>query len=331
MNLGNHIAQSKILLGLLAAAFALPVPAHSADTPEVADRFITLGTMGGPIPDPQRSQPANVLVVGRDAYLIDAGDGAAEQLAKAGIRLPQVKAVVLSHLHFDHTGGLAAVLGLRFQTNVPGKLRIVGPPGTREMVAGLVASMKPAAEAGYGDPSAPKVDPADLVEVAEIGDGATFRLGTAEVTARQNTHYSFAPGSEQDLHFKSLSFRFDLPDRSIVYTGDTGPSRAVEELARGADLLVSEMIDVERTVANVRQNTPDMTPDNFRGLTWHLSHHHLTAEQVGVLAQAAGVKRVVVTHVVAPNASKAQLNGYVSQIAAHYGGPAEIADDLDAF
>ena len=315
------LASSWLVLGLLAAPATAAPPAT----------WITLGTMGGPIANAHRSQPANVLLTDDGAILIDTGDGAAEQLAKAGVALPRVTAVLLSHLHWDHTGGLAAILGLRYQTNVPGKLRIVGPPGTKALVAGLVASMQPGAEAGYGAPDAPRIDPASAVEVSEIGGGDTVILGSTRITAVQNSHYSFAAGSEQDRRFKSLSFRFDTPGRSIVYTGDTGPSPAVERLAQGADLLVSEMIDVPATVANVRRNTPAMSAAALSDLTWHLSHHHLTPAQVGELAGRAKVKRLVVTHMVPGNLTPGAVAAYLKAVAANFAGPSEIADDLDRF
>ena len=81
-----------------------------------ADRdgtWITLGTAAGPIPDPVRSQPANVLVLGEKAYVVDAGDGTAGRLAQAGVSLHAIDAIFISHLHFDHTGGLAVLLALR--------------------------------------------------------------------------------------------------------------------------------------------------------------------------------------------------------------------------
>ncbi|MFK4872538.1 MBL fold metallo-hydrolase [Novosphingobium sp. ZW T3_23] len=314
-----------------ASAGANPGVGAQITPPPAMTKWFTLGTMGGPIASASRSQPANLLLRGPDAYLIDCGAGAVERLAATPVRLQQVRGVVLSHLHFDHTAGLQAVLGLRFQTGVRGRLSIYGPPGTRALVDGLLVSMKPAVAAGYGLPGEPDADPADSVEVVELTDGSRFNLGDVAVTVGQNTHYSFASGSEADKQFKSLSFRFAASDRTIVYTGDTGPSPAVERLAKGADLLVSEMIDVESTVANVRRNTPDMSPAAMTGLTRHLSTHHLTPEQVGEMAARAGVKSVVVTHVVAPTATAGELLAYLARISGVFKGPAVIADDLDEF
>jgi predicted metal-dependent RNase len=105
--------------------------------------WTTLGTMSGPIASPNRSQPANLLWNNKHAILVDAGDGAAEQIAKAGHALIDVDAIILSHLHIDHTGGLSAIIGMRYQQHIPGALTIYGLPGTRQLVDGILASEKP--------------------------------------------------------------------------------------------------------------------------------------------------------------------------------------------
>lgn len=73
---------TNIIRHLLPANLALAAPAFPAVTVSApASTFITLGTMGGPVASPARSQPANALIFGDDTYLIDIGDGAVEQIA----------------------------------------------------------------------------------------------------------------------------------------------------------------------------------------------------------------------------------------------------------
>jgi ribonuclease BN (tRNA processing enzyme) len=335
-----------ILLVLATAALWLPL-AYRADAQ--VPTFITLGTHGGPLPDAKRSQPANALVVDRAVYLVDAGDGAAEQLAKAGLSLQAVRAVFISHLHFDHTAGLFAVIGLRQQTNTLAKLTIYGPPGTKETVNALVAAAKPGGVSGYGVPGEQFVPP--NVEAIEIRDGAHLSLDGFTVTAAENTHYSFPRGSDMDQRFDSLSFRFDFPGRSIVYTGDTGPSDAVTALAKGADILVSELIDTQvatsgfapppsANAAAGQNRAPPAPPRPANGteakstaevMREHLSTHHVTPEQVGKMAADAKVGRVVITHLVASRRPDFPIDSYVAEIRKIYSGPVEIANDLNRY
>lgn len=311
-----------VLLALALAA--APAAAQPGDRPA----FITLGTTAGPIATPDRSQPANLLRWRDQAILIDAGDGAAGQLARAGVPLASVRTIFISHLHFDHTGGLFAILGMRHQLRMPGPLTIYGPPGTQRMVAGLVAAMTPAAEVGTGIPGTPRpAADADLI-VIEIGDGQRVALGPIAVTAARNSHYSFPEDSAEAARFQSLSFRFDLPGRAIVYTGDTGPSAAVARLARGADLLVSEVMDPDGALAELRASRPDLPVFVLDMIGRHFREQHLTPTEAGRLARAAGVRRLVLTHIASGGRDPESIR---AEAVAAFGGEVVVARDLDSF
>ncbi|HQS68079.1 MULTISPECIES: MBL fold metallo-hydrolase [unclassified Novosphingobium] len=315
----------------MAQQSAAPVAAPPAEQADSKGRWVTLGTRAGPLASAVRSQPANLLTFAGAQILVDVGDGTAGRLAAVGVPVARLDAVFISHLHWDHTGGLAALLGLRAQTNTFAPLRIYGPPGTAEMVAGLLASMNPGATAGYGVAGAKGPDLKTLTEVIEVRDKARIDYRGIAITARNNTHYSFAPGSGLAERFESLAFRFDLPGRSIVYTGDTGPSAAVEELAQGADLLIAEMMDVTDTVANVRRANPNMPEPARLAMEAHLREHHLLPADVGQMATRAKVRGVVVTHFIGRERGDPAHFEYLRQIVAHYTGPVVIANDLDAF
>lgn len=314
------------ILGAAAAAlmFAQPVAAESS--------FITLGTIGGPVPHPTRSQPANLLVVDDEVTLVDIGDGFSGRLAGAGVALWDVDNVLISHLHFDHMGGLFSILGLRFQTAVPQPLHVYGPPGTKAMVEGILSGMAPSMEAAYGVPGVKPLPKEQLVVAHDIVSGDIFDLGPTKVTAISNSHYSFAPGSKLAEKYQSLSFRFETPDRTYVFTGDTGPSAAVNELAAGADVFVAEMIDLDAVIGMFRKARPNLPENRVHEMTVHLSTHHLVPTDLGKMAQVAGVKKLVVTHLaVGPGFTDDDIARWVAGIKAEYSGEVVVANDLDRF
>lgn len=320
-----------VLIGLLAGSTGVAQPRAGGAPPRDAapSEFVVLGTASGPNSEAARAQPANALLVRGQLYLVDAGDGAVAQLAKAGLRLPAVRGVFLSHLHFDHVGGMLAVIGLRMQLEVRGTLRVFGPPGTRELVDGLLAASRPAMRAGYGIPGQGF---STEVEVVELTDGDAVDLDGFAIKVAENSHFRMPEGDPAAPPGVSLSYRFDLADRSIVYTGDTGPSAELTALAQGADLLVSEMIDVDAVLALMRPGAAAPSdPAGATGFAWHMYAHHMTPLQVGELAGAAGVGHLVVTHY-APNPTTPEhAQRYLDAIRENFDGNAELATDLGRY
>lgn len=78
------------------------------------------------------------------------------------------------------------------------------------------------------------------VPIAQVFFGHDVRPGPAAET----THFEFHTGAAAGKH-KSYAYRFETPDRVVVFTGDTGPNDALTNLAKDADLLVSEANSVE--------------------------------------------------------------------------------------
>jgi ribonuclease BN (tRNA processing enzyme) len=321
--LGVAISVARRLLlsaSVLASFSSLPA---QAERPEI----VTLGTMAGPMANPKRSQPATLLRWRDGMILVDAGDGVVDQMARAGVNSVQLKNLVITHIHADHVGGLFALLTRRYQLMDP-PITIYGPPGTRAMVDGLLSAMVPLMLTSPALPGMPPRPPADGVRVVEIVDGAAVMIDGVAVKAVANSHYmsgNYVPDAAQSL---SLSLRFELPGRSVVLTGDTGPSMALTALARDADVLVSSVLDLDAAVAAIRNSRPNAPPAFFETARKHFAQHHLSPEAAGQLARSAGVKRIVFTHVgITPD----RMDAARGELAKSWDGPVDFANDLDRY
>ncbi len=109
---------------------------------------ITLLGTGSPMVDPNRAGPATLVQAGGEHYLVDCGRGVLMRLAAAGVPVNQLTAVCITHLHSDHITDLNDVItSMWITTFEPTPLRIIGPPGTREVVGHILASLGP--DIGY--------------------------------------------------------------------------------------------------------------------------------------------------------------------------------------
>ena len=291
---------------------------------------ITLGTAGGPMQNPQRSQPAHVLMNGDRPILIDCGEGAMGQLKRAGIEYRDVHHIFLTHHHFDHIGSLYACLGLNMMTQRREPLRIYGPAGTQAIVDGLCAACDVPNAIGFGVPGQQLPHPRDFVEVTEIAPGDEIAIDGLKMTCCENTHYRTEDQfGEQGYH--SLSLRFDLNDRTVVFTGDTGPCDALVTLSQGADLIVGEMMDLDITMGRIRAMNQGMPEERLDMIKNHLSKHHINAEDLAQLAKTANAKEVVAVHFPPGIATPDTAQGYIDRVTAIFDGKFSIGQDLEAY
>src|SRR5262249_31277893 len=94
----------------------------------------------------------------------------------------------------------------------------------------------------------------------------------------------------------AYGYRFDFPDRSIAFSGDTVAAPSLVALAKGADVLVHETIDMRAIQALMRREIAHGAPGNLDILMAHMRADHTPTEEVGRIAQEAGVKTLVLSH-----------------------------------
>lgn len=249
--------------------------------PQPRTRLVLLGTAGGPLPKIARAAPAQAIVVGDRVYLVDCGDGVARQLALAKLPLNQLRAVFITHQHSDHNAGYGPLFLVGWSpAGITKPVDTYGPPPLEAMTRHLLEAYEYDITLRMKDEGRPPLAP--LLRPHEITNaGVVFTDDRVRVTAALNDH----PPIEH-----SFAYRFDTADRSIVISGDTAYSENVLALARGADVLVHEVL------WRAFWEGPDapLTPEVRR----HVIASHTDAEDVGRLAEAANVKTLVLSHFV---------------------------------
>ena len=293
----------RVALLLLAPVFL------AAQSPRT--KIVMLGT-GTPIPDPDRQGPALVIVVDSTPYFFDAGTGvvrraaAAQRAGVAGLRMPQLQHLFITHLHSDHTLGLADLLFTPWIQGRTVPLEVYGPPGTTHMVASTLSAF----DEDIHERIASSAGPSALgwkANVHEIAAGVVYKdsLVTVRAFAVPHSAWKYAFG-----------YRIDTPDRSIVVSGDTRPSPAIATACNGCDVLIHEVYS-DSGFANV-------PPARQK---YH-AQAHTSATQLGTIATSAKPKLLILTHILFFGASEERV---LTEVRSTFKGNVVLPHDLEIF
>lgn len=283
----------------------------AAQTPPPRTRLVLLGTAGGPTPKAKRAAPAQALAVGDRIYLIDCGDGVARQLALANLPIRQLRAVFITHQHSDHNAGYGPLFLLGWAAGLTTPVDAYGPPPLAQMTSRLLEAYRYDIELRMADEGRPPLAP--LIRPHEItSDGEVFKDGNVRVTAALNEHPPIR---------HSFAYRFETADRSIVISGDTRYSQNVVRLARGADVLVHEVVSRDFWE---RPDAPQ-PPAVVR----HILASHTDAADAGRVAHEAGVRILVLSHYVPTEGPGAPTDSeWLAGARRHFKGKIVLGRDL---
>ncbi len=294
------------------AGAAWPLRAQTAAPPQSRTRLILLGTAGGPTPKRSASAPAQVILVDGVAYVVDCGDGVARQLRLAGVPWTALRHIFITHQHSDHNADYGNLLLLAWASGLRTRVDAWGPPPLERITQLFLEMSKYDIDVRMADEGHPPFAP--LVHAHERRDsGEVMRDERVRVTCAAVPHPEVEP---------AFAYRFDTPDRSIVISGDTARSDALIELARGADVLVHEALwvsGVDRIVANL---------PNATALKKHIINSHTSVEDAGRVAQAAGVKTLVLSHFVPADDTSITTDMWAAAAQAHFKGRVIVGKDL---
>src|SRR6476620_4259942 len=270
----------KLALGS-AAAFA--APSVLGQTPaKPRTRLVFLGTKGGPRVGVGASNPANLVLVNDMPFVVDCGMGVSRQLVNAGVPIPSIKYIFITHHHSDHNLEYGNLFYNAWAAGLSTPIHSFGPKGIEAMTKSFWELNKFDVETRIEDEGRP--DPRKLLVAKDIADdGVVLQTADVKVTAFRTPHPPIVD---------SFAYKFETPDGVIVFSSDTAYNPKLAEFAHGADVLVHECLYlpwVDRVAAGVK---------NGATLKKHLIDSHTSPEDVGRIADAAQVKLLVMSHLV---------------------------------
>jgi ribonuclease BN (tRNA processing enzyme) len=303
----------------LPALAALPAAVRAAQNTQ-ATKLIILGTGAGPSVGRARYMTSHVILHGGVAHVVDCGYGVTEQLVRAGVRLKDIRDIFITHHHPDHDIELGTLIYFAWYAGMETPLNVYGPPPLTQITDDYLKAMKPDVDIWLDDIGHKPMGPVLTHEIS--GAGPVVTSGDMKVTSAVVNHPPVVP---------ALAYRFDFPDRSIVFSGDTTPMESVAQLAKGADVLVHEAIYMQairrevEAVANRSEGGSGIAGDPKK-LLEHIIRSHSPPDQVGRIAAEAGVKLLVLSHI-------APIEGvtdamWIAEVRKYYKGKVIVARDL---
>jgi ribonuclease BN (tRNA processing enzyme) len=275
----------------------------------VSTQLVLLGTAGGPILRGGRRAPAQVILVDDAAYLVDCGNGVAWQLHRAGVPFSALRAVCVTHHHSDHNADVGTLFLLGW-SGLVARVPVIGPPPLEQILVDFLAANRYDIDTRMCDEDRPCL--AGLIEPREIaGPGVVHADDKVRITAALVEHPPVSP---------AFAYRVDTADRSIVISGDTRPCDALVELASGADTLVHEVLYPPAVDGLATRN-------DGQSLRRHLLGSHTPVDQVGTLAERAGVATLVLSHFV-PSCGTVDDDTWHREAQRGYRGRVVVGHDL---
>ena len=298
-----------VVMALPATKGVVDVAASSSQAPAYVPvprgqlRVVLLGSAAGPLVNLQQYGASTLVEAGGVRLLFDCGRGATMRLAQMGISSGTISRLLLTHLHSDHVLQipdllLTGWLGTGRGDGRPGPLTVWGPEGTVAMMDHLQQAF--AFDIRMRRDIDEKI-PGEGIKVVshDIGQGVVFDEQGVKVTAFLVDHGIVAP---------ALGYRIDYGDHSVVLSGDTRVSENLITFAKGADVLVHEVVDP----AVIRARSPNADA---------IIAHHTTAEEAGEIFTRVRPRLAVYSH--APN-----TEAVIAQTRKTYSGPLQGPEDM---
>jgi ribonuclease Z len=239
-----------------------------------------------PLPSPGRAESCVLVEAGDDIYIFDLGNGSVNNLTQYQLPWPNVKAVLITHMHSDH---MADLPDAHLQSWIQGRtspLKVYGPEGINLVTKGF--------ELAYS---------ADYQYRNEHHGDDMLPMSIAGFNAIQIINNQLIPNDTPGLeilpfvvdHYpvnSAFGFKISYKDRTVVISGDTIHDGSVQKYSQDVDLLVHSAISID-IVERMRGIAPIPQMDK---ILFDIQDYHTSIEEAGEIARDANVEHLLIYH-----------------------------------
>ena len=281
---------------------------------------------GSPFPDDLRSGPCTLVVAGNHLFVFDSGSGSVRNIAKMGFNHGRIEAIFLTHFHSDHIDGLGELLLQRWvSASNAAPVPVYGPTGVESVVAGFMQA--------YGLDQHYRVAHHGEATVPSSGFGGKalpFVFGTdrrVQVLQDKDLEISAFLVDHAPVH-PAVGYRITYKGRSVVISGDTRKSAAVQREATGVDLLVHEALS-STMMAILQDAAGQAGRANLQKILGDVVDYHSSPEQAAQTARDAKVGYLLLYHIAPPLRIPGMEKAFLGDARAIYQGTIQVGKDGD--
>ena len=281
---------------------------------------------GSPMPDERRMGACTVIIAGQRLFVFDTGNASTRNIGKLGISHGRIEAIFLTHFHSDHIDGLGELLMQRWvSTGNAVPVPVYGPAGVEKVVNGFMQA--------YSQDQHYRVAHHGEKTLPASGFGATARPFDANDTSRvvllkdANLEISAFNVDHSPVH-PAVGYAIRYKGRSVVLSGDTKKSAAVQREATGVDVLVHEALSAPM-VGLLEQAAAAAGRPNVKKLMADIVDYHTSPEQAAETARDARVRFLLLSHSAPPLPLPGMEKAFLGAAPDIFTGPIRVGADGD--
>lgn len=282
---------------------------------------VTLCGTGTPQVDTDRNQACTIVAAGGLIFLFDAGEGAAKSIERHNVPLDKVTRVLITHWHSDHFNGLGPLVGHGWLAGRREPMQVYGPIGVKRVAEGLkmVYQDDVAFRNAHFNPNPENavIVPHEIRTPEGKNSLRVFEQGGVVIDAHRVDHRPVEPAFGYTVTYKG---------KKLFISGDTKVAELYLDAMKDADMVVHEAL-AGGMVANARKVAEKMGLASRVATLSHVPNYHADTVELAKLAQQAGVKHLVLTHLIPAPDNFYMKATFTAGMSNEYKGKITIGED----